>query len=147
MKKRLLFFILISIVFIGCSSDSDSNSLPITEENLLGKWYYKGMTIDNGPFQNHNNSCPTSKDYMEVLISHNAESYRHAVNCEIDAAIFHSWTLNGDWLTMINQDPIVVAPNIYKVLSITEEQLVLRMDFHPTSPSDTEVYKYYYTRN
>lgn len=145
MKTRFLFFALISVMFLGCSSDS-GNSLPITEENLLGKWYFKGITINNGLIENYEHDCPSSRDYQEILSSHNLKYYHHGTDCQISDIGNCSWILDGKQLTVIDQDPIVVGPNIYTVVSITQKELILRFD-KMVSASETQVHEYYYTRN
>lgn len=147
MRARFSLLMLIAVVFIGCSSDSDSNSLPINEENLLGKWYFKGLKIDNRAFEPYGNDCPTSKDYHEILSNHTLKYYVHGTDCEVSHIGSATWALDGNNYTTINDDPIVVAGNFYKILSLTEEQLVLSIDTHPVSPTETVVYKYYYTRD
>lgn len=134
----------ISVLSVGCSSDSDS--LPINEENLLGKWYYTGHTVDNGPFQYNEDSCPTSRDYQDILSSHNINYYLYAPDCELTSQDPASWTLEGNQFTVVSPDPIVV-PSVYTILSITDKKMVLKRDFHFTSPTETETYKYYFTRN
>jgi hypothetical protein len=144
MKKQFLFLMLIVIVFVGCSSDSDSNSLPINEENLLGKWYSKGIKLSNQPYEAYDHRCSTTKDYQEILNSHNANYYRHGTDCGVIEIVNSIWTLNGNQLTIINPDPMIADDKVYTV-SITDKELIISFDY--ATPSGPESDKYYYTRN
>ncbi len=135
-----------SILFIGCSSD-DSGSLPINEENLLGRWYFKGSTLDNGPFESYQDDCPASKNYMEILNTHDLKYYTHGTDCILSLVSSHTWTLNENHFTTVRHDPTVTAPNFFTILKITEEELVLKIDTYPVSPAQKETYKYYYIKN
>jgi hypothetical protein len=144
MKKQLLLLTIITIVFVGCSSDS-SASLPITEQNLVGKWYRKGAQLGTQPYEAYEHNCPASRDYQEMLDSHDMKHYSHGTDCAVNEITARFWTLDGNKLTVINPDPIVITDNVYTILKLTEEELILRID--NLTPTGMESDKYYWTRN
>lgn len=145
MKKQFLILTLITILFIGCSSDSSCTSLPINEVNLIGKWYTKGAKLSNEPYVEYDNRCLTSKDYQEILSSHDAKYFRHGTDCEVIEIINRIWNLNGNQLIISNPDPASTDIKVYTVSSITDKELIISFDY--ATPSGPESDKYYYSRN
>lgn len=142
MKMRFLIFTVIASVWMGCA---DSGKLPINEENLSGKWYFQKIKIDSQPFENYSHDCTKSKDYMEFLADRNLKYYKHGSDCLVNSIVNYSWVLEGTKLTTLEQDPLAVGSNVYKVMSLTKNELILSLDF-PISATEKELHKYYYTR-
>lgn len=86
MKKNLLFFaILLSFVFVGCSSDDDSGS-PAGADSIVGSWeiyeVYTSFTFDGmGTFEE---TISTSTCSTTPVISINADGSLTATDFEVD---------------------------------------------------------------
>jgi hypothetical protein len=143
--KRLLFILFFGFSLFSCSSDGD-NGLPITSQNLIGKWYIKGGTINNGSFENYNHECSINKDYQEFFSNQELKFNGYNISCELDDIEISDWVLNGRILTVSNQhfDPMIYE-YVYTVESLTRDELILKQTVN--EPEGTFVYRTTYTRN
>ena len=148
MKKAVIFFTLISITYIGCNSNDDSSNgnLQINQQNLLGKWYLKGGTVNGGSFENYQHDCSSLKDYQEFFSNHELKFNDYNSDCELNNFNTSNWVLSGNALTVSNPqfDPMIYEYN-YIILSLTSEQLILKQT--ATTPNGVEDFESYFTRN
>ena len=81
MKKLI---ILLTVVLLASCSKSDENEnpiLPLTFQNLVGKWNYKSVVRTNGSVVPFVSQCPTLVDYVEIFTNHNIITYNYTVGC------------------------------------------------------------------
>ena len=152
MKKILFFFALITLTQISCNSDDVSDNdipininLEINQQNLLGKWFLKGGTINGGSFESHQHKCTSLKDYQEFLSDNNINFVEYDVNCEIVDAETSGYYLEGNKLTIVSFDPVVSQDYVYTIISITQQELILKQTAN--TPDGVETYEIYFTRN
>lgn len=136
MKKRFLVLAILTIFFVGCSSSSDGGSLPITEANVVGKWYLKGTKYNNEPFEPSNFSCATSKDFNEIFSNHRIVFTGYGSNCEVNDGEDNSWTLEGNTFTIIYDDP-VTPEAVYQVIKLTDTDMQMK---ESDGGSNTNIY-------
>ena len=142
MKRLIAIFF--GILVFSCSSDS-SNELAITSQNILGKWYLKGGTVNNGTFENYQHDCVDKKDYQEFFNSGELLFNGFDVSCVLNDTETSNWNLSGNILTISNQnfDPMVYQ-DIYTVEKLTSNELILKQT--TTEPEGTFVYRTTLTR-
>ena len=146
MSMRKYFLGLTLVLFlVACSSD-DNGSQAINQNNLIGKWYLKGGTVNGGAFENYNHDCTASKDYQEFLENGNLEFVGYDVECEVDDTDSSLWRLEGNVLTISSPefDPMNYSYD-YIIESITSEELRLKETVE--IPGGTETRIIYLTRN
>ena len=143
MKRLIVLFL--GVLVISCSSDS-SNGLAITSQNILGKWYLKGGTVNNGPFENYEHDCVDKKDFQEFFSNNELKYNGYDALCEINDTEISEWNLNGNTLTISNQnfDPMLYQYT-YTVEKLTSSELVLKQT--STEPDGIFVYRITLTRN
>ena len=147
MKKSVILLTLIALTFLGCSSDDDSNAnLVINQQNLLGKWYLKGGTINAGAFEDYDHDCTTNKDFQEFLNNGSVTFNGYNTACELNDVETSSWVLNGNTLTISSPplDPMIYEYN-YLIESLTTQELVLKVTVN--TPEGVEIQRIYATRN
>lgn len=132
MKKRFLVFIALAIFFVGCSSDSGSS---ITEANILGKWYLRGIKINNEAFTPQQHSCPTSKDFNEIFSNHHIIFTGYGTDCTANDSQDSEWTLEGKVFSIIYNDGFT-EPDVYKIIKLTDTEMQMKQ----TSETDSYVY-------
>lgn len=143
--KKVIILVLV-VLSAACTNDGDNNGLAINSQNLLGKWYIKGGTYDNGPFENYNHDCATNKDFQEFF--DNGELTFNGFNsaCELTEVEPSLWVLNGNILTVsnINFDPIIYE-YVYTIEKLTSEELIVKQTV--IEPEGTFVVKTTFTRD
>jgi hypothetical protein len=146
MKKVLYFFGLLTVILSSCSSDDDSNNIPINSQNLLGIWYIKGGTTNNGPFENYINECPSNKDFQKFLSNGEVTFNGYNSSCMLTNPETSLWLLNGRTLTISNTnfDPMIYTYE-YEIESLTANELVLKQIV--TEPEGIVTYRTTFTRN
>ena len=147
MKKSVILLTLITLTFLSCSSDDDSNAnLVINQQNLLGKWYLKGGTINAGAFEDYDHDCTTNKDFQEILNNGSVTFNGYNTACELNDVETSSWVLNGNTLTISSPplDPMIYEYN-YLIESLTTQELVLKVTVN--TPEGVEIQRIYATRN
>lgn len=83
MKKILAFFAV--VLLLSCSKDDDG-SVPITNQNLSGKWNIKSVVKADGTVVPYVGRCASQKDYIDVYgAGYMAEKYFHE-----DCATLHT---------------------------------------------------------
>lgn len=144
MKKYILGLVL--VMFLSTCSSDDNGSRAINANNLIGKWYLKGGTVNGGAFENYNHDCATSKDYQEFFANGNLDFVAYDIECEVNDTNSSEWSLNGNVLTVSSPefDPMVYSYE-YIVESISSEELRLRETVE--TPDGTETHVLYATRN
>lgn len=137
MKKLLYAFALLAL--IGCTVDDESDGgIPITEANILGKWYIKGGSINGGTFQDYENDCPTSQDFQEFFANHDLQFVGYNVDCEASDSETSSWSLSNNRLTVVNSGP-VESTQIFTIYMLTDEELVLESTYNTPEGTVTEL--------
>lgn len=142
MKKITLLFL---IALLSACSSSENNGLSITSQNLSGKWYLKGGTVNGGPFQEYVHDCTTSRDFQEFLTNGTLTFNEHNLACEqhIETS---NWVLNGFEITVTNTplDPMIYENN-YIIEDLTNQLLILKETV--IEPEGTSINRIYFTRN
>ncbi len=148
MNKLLLFVSVLALTFTSCSSDDDSNNsqLTINSQNILGKWYIKGGTINEGSFVNYNHDCNTDKDFQEFFENGELTFNGYNTECELNEVEMSLWVLNGNILTVSNTnfDPIIYEYT-YEIESLTSSELILQQTV--TEEEGMVTYRTTFTRN
>jgi hypothetical protein len=143
--KKVIILVLV-VLSAACTNDGDNNGLAINSQNLLGKWYIKGGTSNNSPFENYNHACATNKDFQEFF--DNGELTFNGFNsaCKLTEVEPSLWVLNGNILTVsnINFDPIIYE-YVYTIEKLTSEELILKQTV--IEPEGTFVVKTTFTRD
>lgn len=135
MKKRFLILTVLAMFFMGCSSDSDGGSLPVTEANVLGKWYLRGVKLNNEPFEASEFSCSTSKDFNEVFSNHHIVFTGYGTDCSVNDTQDSQWTLEGNNFSIIYYDPATVT-DVYQLIKLTDTEMQMKQ----TIGSNSTVY-------
>jgi hypothetical protein len=143
MKKYFLGIILV-LFFVACSSDDDASNT-ISSNNLVGKWFLKGGTINGGAFVNYDHECLTSKDYQEFFASGIVNYVGYGSDCEVNDTDSSEWELTGNILTVSSpeMDPAIYSYE-YIVESITSAEL--RLKEIVDTPEGTEIRIIYFTK-
>ena len=149
MKKLVLLFSVIVFTLSSCSNDDDSNSNnddSNSQVSILGKWYIKGGTIDNGDFIQYDNDCSTNRDFQEFF--NNGELVFNGYNssCELNEVETSNWVQNGNTLTVSNTnfDPMIYQYE-YTIEKLDENELILKQSVN--EPDGTFDYRTTLTRN
>lgn len=147
MKKIfLLSFILISL--FGCNSDdskTENQQLNSNAQKLLGKWYLKGSSINGGVFQSHHHKCPKKKDFQEFLANNSVSFTGYGNDCNVSDTELSAWIVQANVLTVWPYDPILNYEYKFTIISITSQELTLKMKYATPEGMITEIS--YYTRN
>lgn len=148
MKKLLLLFSLVSIVFTSCSNENEqpnSQQIPITVQNVKGKWFYQGATINSGTFIPFQQPCASIKSYRDFLENGSVDEVSYDTNCEITPSLTTFWDLNNNNLTLIteNENQFIVSI-VYQITYLTDTEMQLKQTV--VNPDNTIVYLYYYSR-
>lgn len=142
MKKLLYVFSVVALLLVSCSKDDDSNA----QATIIGKWYFKGGTINNGSFINYNNDCSTKMDFQEFFA--NGELVFNGFNssCELDDVETSNWVKNGNTLTVSNTnfDPMIYNYT-YTIEKLDASKLILKQTV--TEPEGVFVYRNTFTGN
>lgn len=142
MKKLLYVFSVVALLLVSCSKDDDSNA----QATIIGKWYFKGGTIDNSSFINYNNDCSTKRDFQEFFA--NGELVFNGFNssCELDDVETSNWVKNGNTLTVSNTnfDPMIYEYK-YTIEKLDASELILKQTV--TEPEGVFVYRNTFTGN
>jgi hypothetical protein len=146
MRKTLYFFILLTDFLSSCSSDNESNNIPINSQNLIGIWYIKGGTTNNGPFENYINECPSNKDFQKFLSNGEVTFNGYNSSCTLAAPETSLWLLNGSTLTISNTnfDPMIYSYE-YEIERLTSGELILKEIVN--EPEGIVTYRTTFTRN
>ncbi len=146
MKKIILFFTVFAMSLLSCNSDDSNDNLEINQQNLLGKWYIKGGTIDNGTFENYTHDCTTNKDFQEFFSNQELIFNGYNSNCVLNDIETSNWVLNGSELTVRNQNSATITYEYnYTIENLTASELVLKESVN--EPDGTFIYRNTYTRN
>lgn len=132
MKKRFLIFTVFTIFVVGCSSDSDGNS--ITEANVLGKWYLSGIKINNEPFTAQTHDCTTSKDFNEIFSNHHIVYTGYGTDCAVDDTEDNTWSLEGKVFSIIYDGS--TPTDVYEIIKLTDTEMRMKQ----TDGTDNYVY-------
>ena len=145
MKNIFLFISVLSLTLLSCNTD-DGVGVAITSQNLLGKWYIKGGTVDNGSFENYSHDCSTSRDFQEFFANQELKFNGYTTTCELNDTETSDWILSGNTLTVSNQhfDPMIYE-YVYRIESLTSDELILKQSVN--EPEGTFIYRTTYTRN
>lgn len=148
MKLKLILLGFILAAFAGCGSDDSSSNngqLEINAQNLMGKWYMKGGTANDGPFESYWNKCETARDYQEFFGNDDLSFREHDFDC-IQRTETSKWFLDGNELTVFSYfEGEMIYTNTYFIESITSEQLILSETVN--EEEGVFHYKIYATRN
>lgn len=114
------------LLFACSSDDADKNIVqePVAE-NILGKWYVKSV-IENGEDLNYTHKCSEEKDYV-LFESDDRFSRVYNSDCTYDEQK-KDYTINNydNTITTNFFDPIITNQRTYKIVKLTEEELVLK---------------------
>lgn len=125
MKNTFLFLLVILSLF-SCSSDDSTNSF--SENNLIGKWYLSGNSIDGGAFQPYIHNCETNRDYQEFLSNRELTFNKYSEECILGNPEVSNWELIGNKLIVSNTnfDPMIYNYK-YEIISLTDTELIIEM--------------------
>jgi hypothetical protein len=74
MKK--IVALLAVVLLLSCNKDDDDGSVPITYQNLMGKWNIKSVVKADGTVVPYVGRCASQKDYIDMYASGDvAEKY------------------------------------------------------------------------
>jgi hypothetical protein len=99
MKNIILYISILSLSLLSCNTD-DEGGVAITSQNLLGKWYIKGGTVDNGSFENYSHDCSTNRDFQEFFANHELKFNGYNTTCDLNDTQTSDWVLNGNTITV-----------------------------------------------
>lgn len=122
------------MALVGCSSDSGGGSLPATEANILGKWYLRGVKLNNEPFEPSEFDCPTSKDFNEIFSNHRIIFTGYGTDCMVNDTQDSEWTLVGNTFSVLF-DP-AGEPDVYQLIKLTDTEMQMKQ----TLGSDATIY-------
>ena len=142
LAKTLLLLVLI-FASAGCSSD-DNDAPDIAQpvaENILGKWYSKGIKLKGEEYQVTPHLCPESKNYTEFTETHMIQRGFNA-ECESVNDLDSEYVLDksyaaNDYYDVINSD------KRYKIIKLTGKELILRTDVNGLDGFRTDIDLYY----
>lgn len=137
--KKLIVFALLAIVSFGCSSSDDSVS--VTEEKLVGKWYYSTTKVagQTFPYDDHED-C--GKDYVEFK----ADGTLFDVDvwdCEVYDDLVGTWTIDGNKIVIASFGEVLTGT--VKKLNANTLVVSTKYDFFENGQEITVVETY--TRN
>lgn len=118
--------IMVFLLFSCSSDDADKNRVqePVAE-NILGKWYVKSV-IENGEDLNYTHKCTEEKDYV-LFESGYRFSRVYNSDCTYDEKK-RDYVVNDYYNTITTSflDPIITNQRTYKIVKLTEDELVLK---------------------
>ncbi len=81
MKKLIILLSL--VLFVSCSKSEDKTQtyLPLTYQNLVGKWNFKSVIRANGTIVPFVGLCPAQTDYIEVFNYGKIVTYNYYQDC------------------------------------------------------------------
>jgi len=146
MKKLLYLFSAVALMLTSCSSDDDANTNTINSQNLIGKWYIKGGTINNGQFENYDHECASKRDFQEFFSNGEVTFNGYNTSCILSDTETSLWVLNGTTLTISNTnfDPMIYEYE-YFIESLTSNELILKETVN--EPDGMVTYRTIFTRN
>lgn len=143
MKKVLILFL--GILVVSCNSDVSDNT-GISSQNLIGKWYLKGGTTNNGVFENYEHKCANNKDFQEIVNDGKLTFNSFNNSCVIVDTEVSDWILEGNKLTVSSQhfNPMLYE-YIYTIEKLTSTELILMQNV--VDDEGTFVYRIMLTKN
>jgi hypothetical protein len=140
------FLGIIAVLILGACNSDDNGSQAFNRNDIIGKWYLKGGTTNEGAYENYNHECTTSKDYQEFLANGILDCVGYGSNCEVNDTDSSNWELKGNILTIsnLNMDPMIYSYD-YTVEQLTSNEL--RIKITENTPEGTETNVLYLTRN
>lgn len=146
MKKLIYLISFVSLTLTSCSNDDTANSLAINSQNLLGKWYIKGGTINNGTFENYAHECASIKDFQEFFSNGELTFNGYNGSCSLSDFEKSMWELNGTTLTVSNTNgSSIVYEYEYNIESLSLNELILKQTVN--EPNGMVTYRTTLTRN
>ena len=135
----------LGVMLLSCSSDNSDSSV-VTTQRLLGKWYIKGGTVNNGTFENYVHACAEFKDFQEFLSIGKLTFNGYNVGCDLADTDTSNWVLNGNILTVSSEsDNQATYQYIYTVEYLTESELLLQQTV--VESNVTTIYRISFTRD
>lgn len=142
--RKIILILFVGALIFSCSNDD--NGLAITEENLLGKWYLKGGTVDNGPFEDYEHNCSESKDFQEFFANGDLTFNGYNSSCNLSEVETSHWILSGTTLTVTTGSfEEIIQTDTFTVEEISSNRLILKRKV--TLPDGEFVYRIHATRN
>ena len=147
MRLTILVSLIFTLFTTSCSNDDDNNGVAVTRQNLLGKWYLKGGTINNGTFQNYTHDCSTSRDFQEFFDNDILTYNGHSTACDLNEVETSNWILNGNTITVSNTNFDTILYEYFVIESLTSTELVLKQNGVNEQTGEDEVVRIYATRD
>ena len=139
MKKIVFFAFILLSTLSSCSSD---DSVSVSEEKLIKKWYYKSYQA-NGTTEAYDH-LPCGKDYMEFLADGlYKEFYINECNPTASGSSTGSWVIEGSTVA-VSIEGENYSGKVTK-LTTTDLQITLMADFD--DDGDEEKVRANYTSN
>ena len=132
------------MLFCGCSSNDGQSS---SNQDVLGKWYYKGTKMGSNPIILYQHQCPSSKSYRDFLENETIDDVAYAGDCTIlDDSVVSTWARTNNVLTITEFSPETqfTVTFTYEIVSITDQEMQLKQTV--VNPDNTIIYISYYTR-
>ena len=146
-KISWLFVTIITFLFISCSSDDSGNVIqgPVAEK-VLGKWYIKSI-VEDGKDLNYTHKCADEKDYIR-FDSQRRFSGTYNPDCTFNEETSVDYSINSNNNTIITNffDPIITNQRTYKIIRLTDKELVLKTAYNDFSGEPEVNYVFSYTR-
>ncbi|TBX68336.1 hypothetical protein EZL74_08475 [Flavobacterium silvisoli] len=77
--KKIITLLAVSLL-LSCSK-SDDSSLPVTFQNMVGKWKYKSIIKADGTVIPYVGMCATKTDYAEIFNYRKIVTYNYYMDC------------------------------------------------------------------
>ncbi len=150
-----IFLALSFFLILSCTDNDDKEietetgetQLVINNNNIAGKWYLKGASVNGGAFNNHQHDCSTNKDYQEFHLNGELDFTEYNSSCLISDTETSLWNLSNG--STLNVSSLPGAPfsyaYSYEIVSLTSEELILKQTYN--DPSGQVVAISHYTRN
>lgn len=139
MKKVVAFALVALSLLASCSSDE---SISVSEEKLIRKWYFKSFKVEGETIQYDHQDCV--KDYLELfpdgVYTNNYVTSCAPLNYFTDAG---SWTLSGDEITFNDSGDVKIG----KITQLTSTNLQITVQGDFDDDGDEETMKTNYTVN
>lgn len=156
MKLIGKFFLVLSFfIVISCTNNDDkeiqiaNTQLAINNTNISGKWYLKGSSVNGGTFSNYLHHCQTSKDYQEFHLNGELDFTQYTSSCMISDTQTSYWSLSNGTSLKVTSLPGAEIPYtyFYEVVSLTAEELILKINYNSPDGQVVVVELSHYTRN
>jgi len=127
MKKIIALFAV--VLLLSCSKDDGDSTLPVTYQNLIGKWNYKSIIRTNGTIVPYNRICTTTANWMEILPNTRITTYNYHPNC-VDVYNYgcNYFTIYSETNTLYTPDDGIFKESTVKNLTAT----VFTLEFKET---------------